>query len=128
MSDYPIQNIRNIGVEFILLTTVFAGINYGPEAGAIVGFVLITFHLIVAQYMGPYVLWVIPQYALAGFLAGKFASIIDLGFYLAILMNAIGILCTFVFTKDDIGEYVPYAITNLIFNFLIFKFLAPAIF
>src|SRR3989344_4702153 len=62
-------NIRNIGVEFILLTTVFAGINYGPEAGAIVGFVLITFHLIVAQYMGPYVLWVIPQYALAGFLA-----------------------------------------------------------
>ncbi len=123
-------NIRNIGIEFILLTTVFAGVNYGPETGVIVGFALITFHLIVAQYMGPYILWVVPQYALAGFLAGKFTSlqISTLGFYLAILMSVIGIFFTLLFTRDNFGDYIPYVITNLIFNFLIFKFLAPVIF
>ncbi len=123
-------NIRNIGIEFILFTTVFAGVSYSPQAGAIVGFILIVFHLIVAQYMGPYLLWVIPQYALAGFLAGKFSSLhaSTLGLYLVILMNGIGIFCTLLFTREELGEYMPYTITNVIFNFLLFKFIAPIVF
>ncbi|MBI4018939.1 MAG: hypothetical protein HY364_01660 [Candidatus Aenigmarchaeota archaeon] len=120
--------IRSLGVEFALFTSVIAGIAYGPWAGALTALALMSFHIAVANYIGPYIIWVIPEYVLAGFLAGFLQwDPVTLGVSLALMVNAIGLFFTFIFNRNFLGHYLPYAITNVIFNFLVFRAAAHGI-
>jgi len=120
--------IRSLGVEFVLFASVMAGMAYGPWAGALTAFALMSFHVAVANYRGPYIIWVIPEYALAGFLAGILQwDPVALGISLALMVNGIGLFFTFIFNRGFLGHYLPYAITNVIFNFLVFRAAAHGI-
>jgi len=122
------MHVRSVGVEFVLISSVVAGIAYGPWAGALTALALMSFHVAVANYIGPYIIWVIPEYALAGFLAGMVHwDPVTLGVSMALMVNAMGLFFTFMFNRGFLGHYLPYAITNVIFNFLVFRAAAPAI-
>ena len=115
-------NIKSIGLELVTFITVLSAMSYGTLAGAIIGLVLIVFHIAIPHYSGAYVIWVIPEYALAAILAnilsGNAASV---GITVTLALNAINILFTFIAYKPNLAKYLPYAFTNIIFNVILFN-------
>jgi len=71
--------------------------------------------------MGAYVIWVIPEYALAAVMAGVLSgSIAQIGITATIILNAINVLLTFIVSREHLPRYLPYAATNVIFNTILF--------
>ena len=113
--------IKSIGIELVTFITVISALAYGTVAGAIIGLALIIFHLAIPQYMGAYVIWVIPEYALASVLAVALAgSVAQTGIIVTIILNAINVLLTFIVSREYLPRYLPYAATNIIFNIILF--------
>ena len=122
------SKIKSIGFEFITFVVVITGFVYGSTWGAVTGLFLISFHILISQYLGPYVLWVIPEYILLGFVAGFFQNdIIIFGIISTILINTFNIIMTFFTYRENIGKYFVFVITNILFNFFLFYFLAEFI-
>lgn len=118
--------LKGLGIELVTLTTVIIGINFGPEAGAIAGFLLMATHMISGQFTGAYILWVIPSYAVAGFIAGTAGlEITVLGIALAVGMNVAFTALTMAVTPEAIRYFVPHAAGNIVFNALLFTQIAP---
>ena len=65
-----VWHIKGIGIELVFLTTIITGFAYGSIMALVVGFILITFHMIMSQHVSIYLLWVIPGYCVVGFLSG----------------------------------------------------------
>ncbi|MFH0832311.1 MAG: hypothetical protein V1900_01130 [Candidatus Aenigmatarchaeota archaeon] len=119
-------HIRGIGVELVLLITVLTGFAYGPWPAVILGFILITFHMVVSQHLGVYLLWVIPAYSAVGFFAGTTAmSIARFGIFATFALNAFNFLVTLLIMRENVGKFLPFAITNVAFNAVVFMFVAP---
>lgn len=115
-------NIRAIGLELVTFITILSSLTYGTLAGAIIGLVLIVFHIAIPHYSGAYVIWVIPEYALAAILANILSgNVASVGITVTLVLNAINILFTFIAYKPNLGKYLPYAFTNIIFNFVLFS-------
>ncbi len=115
--------IRQIGIEFVTLASVYAGYNYGRIAGLITALVLILFHLMISGYVGIFYLWVVPIYAAAGYASAilvgwQFSTV---GVVLGIVINVAYLLCTLFFTPGRLPVLAPYAISNVIFNIFIFS-------
>jgi len=121
--------LRILGIELVTFLTVIAGYVYGPTAGIIIGLVLITFHLVISGYFGVYYAWVIPEYAAAGYLASQWTSqpIGMLGMTILILLIAVNIFLTMIFTKQELGSYIPYTIMQVMFNAFIFFVVGPSV-
>lgn len=117
-----ISKIRIIGIEFATFLGVVTAIAYGPIAGAIVGAILIAIHMIIANYIGPYTLWVVPSYAIGAYVAGIMGgAIITAGLYATILINGICLMFTLIFYRQHAGAYAPYLLTNIIINLFMFS-------
>jgi len=113
--------IKGIGVELVTFVTVLSSLAYGPAAGAIIGLVLIIFHLAIPQYSGAYIIWVIPEYMLAAVVATTLSgSAASIGIIVTLALNAINVLLTFLVYKEHLPNYLPYVVTNVIFNALLF--------
>ncbi len=113
--------IKAIGLELVTFITVLSSVAYGPLAGAVIGLALIIFHIAIPQYAGAYIVWVIPEYAFAAVLAGALSgSIASIGITVTLILNAINVFLTFLVYKENLGKYLPYAFTNVIFNFIFF--------
>jgi hypothetical protein len=118
-------NLRYIGIELVMFAAVITGFVYGPVAGAFTGAILMIFHLSMGQYIGPYVLWVVPAYGAAGFLAGSFdIPIATLGMYITILVNAVEIFFTLAFNRAFIVQFSVWSFTNIAFNLILFRTLS----
>lgn len=119
-----ISKIRIIGIEFATFLGAITAIAYDPLTGAILGAVLIAIHMAVANYIGPYIVWVVPSYAIGGYVAGimgNAGSIVATGLYVTLLINGINLFFTMVIYRQHIGAYMPYLLTNIIINFFIFS-------
>ena len=117
-----ISKIRIIGIEFATFLGTVAAIAYDPMAGAIIGAVLIAMHMIIANYLGPYTLWVVPSYAIGSYVAGVIGgSVLAAGLVATILINGICLLFTMIFYRQHAGAYMPYLLTNIILNFFMFS-------
>lgn len=120
-------SMKQIGIELATLSTVLIAVAYGPMVGAGMGFALIILLVTAGQYTGSYIIWVIPSYAVAGFIAGSLASmdITVLGIGLTIGMQAVFATLTSVSAAGQLNRYLPFAVTNIIFNLFAFGYLAP---
>ncbi len=125
------QMAKSIGVELATFTTILAGFVFGPSTGAVVGLFLVITHLTVGHFSaGIYVLWVVPIYVAAGILSGTLAgfSFVTLGIYLMLGINVINLALTAVTFPQNLGNFLPYAVTNVIFNYILFSQFGPAIY
>lgn len=124
------QMSKSVGMELVTFTTVLAGFVFGPTTGAFIGLVLIISHLIIGHFAaGIYVVWVLPLYLAAGVLAGTVSGFdfVTLGLYTALAINGIGIVLTAIAYMQNLGSYIPFAITNVIFNLIVFSQFGPAV-
>jgi hypothetical protein len=122
------MHIKGIGIELVLLISILTGMQYGSVAGAVVAFLLITFHMIISQHVDVYLLWVIPGYAAVGYLAGTtILSITFFGILAVLALNAFNFLMTALVYRENIGKFMPFAITNILFNTVLFIYIAPSI-
>lgn len=119
--------IKMLGIELVTLTTVLTALQMGAEAGAIAGLVLMTAHMVAGQFSGAYILWVIPSYAVAGFIAGSVGvDITILGIGIAVVLNALFTALTSAISPPGaLSGQIPHAIGNTVFNALLFMYVAP---
>ncbi len=118
--------VKWTGIELATVSTVLIGTMFGPATGAVAGFFIIILQLSAGQYIGPYVLWVIPGYILAGFLPSILSgNIFTVGMTIIVGLQVLFSLMTFLVTPGGLSKYLPYAAGNVVFNFLAFSFLAP---
>jgi hypothetical protein len=123
-------HLRMLGLELATFLTILSGYLYGPEAGMIVGLVSILFHLIGGGYsFGLFYFCIVPTYVLIGLLAGMWSSqpITSLGIYLVLLLNGINLGFTLLFTPGGLVRHVPFALTDILFNVMLFTLVAPAL-
>lgn len=119
-------NLKGLGIELVTLTTVIIGMEFGPKAGAIAGFLLMATHMISGQFTGAYILWVIPSYAAVGFVAGIAGlDIAALGVTLVVGANVLFTALTMVITPESVRYFAPHAAGNIVFNAVIFTQIAP---
>ncbi|MBI4894939.1 MAG: hypothetical protein HY831_00455 [Candidatus Aenigmarchaeota archaeon] len=122
------SHIRNIGLELVAFTAIITGFIYGATAGIAVGLILIVFHLAVAGFFGVYVIWTIPEYGLMGYLAATLAashSITFIGLSLVIGINVVNMIITASLFRGHSAKHLPWVFTNILFNAILFIFLAP---
>lgn len=121
------MGIKMLGIELVTLTTVLTALQLGPEAGAVAGLVLMTAHMVAGQFSGAYILWVIPSYAVAGFIAGTInLDITTLGIGIAVILNSIFTSLTYLVSPSEaLSGQIPHAVGNTIFNAVIFLYVAP---
>jgi hypothetical protein len=125
INNFP---IRNVGLELATFAGVIIGRVYGPWWGLAAGGLLVTIHLFASGYFGLYVLWVIPTYAIASTFSGfSQGSIVNIGIIATLFINITEAVFTLIFTPGNIIRHITYALTNVIFNVIIFTLLGDAI-
>lgn len=123
-----VWRLKAIGIELVLLISVLAGMSYGPLTGAVIALLLITIHMIATQHVNVYLLWVIPGYAVVGYLAGTTElSITYFGLLATLGLNAFNLVLTALIFRANVAKFMPFAFTNVIFNAALFLFVAPSI-
>ncbi len=123
------MNARWSGVELATFSTVLIGASMDPKTGAIAGFLLVTSQLVVGQWIGPYIFWVVPSYAVAGASAAVFSGvdIVTLGTSITVGLHVVFASMTAFTTPGRLGSYLPYAALNILFNFVLFNALATQV-
>ena len=121
--------IKMLGIELVTLTTVLTALQLGPGAGAIAGFALMTAHMVAGQFSGAYILWVIPSYGIAGFVAGSVGvDITILGIGIAVVLNSVFTGLTYIISPKGLSHFIPHAVGNVIINSALFVYVAPYLF
>jgi len=117
------QPMKMVGIELVTFPTILIGSFFGSFVGAIFGVSLLVIHLIVAQHHGgTYIVWILPEYALIGFLSGLLTDV-KLLIVMIIAVNVINSILTLVFSREYFGRHFIFSIGNVIFNaILILKF------
>ena len=125
INNFP---IRNVGIELATFIGIIVGRIYGPLWGFISAGSLVFVHIIAGGFFGIYVFWVVPTYAVAGALGGIIqADIVSLGIGLSIFINVIEGIFTLIFTPPFLSKHIPYAVTNVVFNMILFTLLGNLI-
>jgi hypothetical protein len=120
--------LKKFGFELITLATVLIGFSFGPVIGAVAGFLLAVSQMVVGRFAGIWVFWVIPSYAVAGFAAGALDfGIFSLGMIIIVSLHAFFSFMTFLFNRGGFAFYAIYGLTNIAFNFLLFRSVAPVL-
>ncbi|MCM2325075.1 MAG: hypothetical protein NDI94_01310 [Candidatus Woesearchaeota archaeon] len=121
--------LRNFGIELVTLIAVLVGMKYGPISSLIITFILILYHLAAGGFFGTYWFWVIPSYCLAGVIAGFFQAedISRLGFFLTLGINIVTSLFTAIATPGFLPKHLPFAVSNVIFNVILFNVLGKTL-
>ena len=119
--------IRHIGIELVAFTTIITGVVYGGGISILIGLILIIFHLAMSGYFGTYVIWVVPEYTLMGYVASLMTtmSITSVGLAIVIGISVLNMFFTFLVFRENVIRYLPWVMTNIIFNAVLFFFLAP---
>ena len=115
--------LRNLGIELVTLIAVLTGMKYGPWTALIITFILILYHLSAGGFFGHYWFWVVPTYCLAGVISGFFrvADVATLGMYVTLGINIVSTLFTGITSPTFLPKYLPFVISNIIFNILLFN-------
>lgn len=122
------SGLKSLGIELMTLATVLHATQYGPAAGAATGFFLVLAHFIVGGFTGPFITWVLPGYAVMGAAAAMVSMpILQLGMAAVLSLNAFFFAMTYIVSPGRIGVFAPYMATNILFNYVLFKYLAPVL-
>jgi hypothetical protein len=122
-------DLRWLGVETATFGTFILAMVSSPLKAGLIGFVLISIQMIARQQFGPYILWVIPSYALMGTAVSIIqpTNVFIAGVTTTIALHTIFTAFTWMRTPEALSNYMPYAVLNIAFNALLFKLLASPI-
>lgn len=117
------EPIKIIGVELVTFSTILVGSLFGSFVGAVFGVSLLIIHLIVSGYSGgPYLIWILPTYALIGILSG-FLTDVRMFIAMVIGINVLDNVLTLIFYRENFSKTFIFSIGNAVFNtILILKF------
>lgn len=125
------QPVKYLGVELVTLTTMLVGVVYGPLLGGVYGFTMLLAHLILGRYyIGSYLMWTIPEYAMLGVLSGIFRTGIlgPVGLSLIVSVNLLSLVLTFIAESERAGKELPYVVGNIVINSILFiQFFRPLV-
>ncbi len=108
--------MKLVGIELVTFSTILVGSFFGSVVGAIFGVSLLVIHLIAAKYSGgPYIAWVLPEYALIGILSGFLANV-NLLVAMVAGANLIDIILTLAFYRENFMKTLIFCTGNIIFN------------
>ena len=123
--SYIVNNfkLRNFGIELVTFIAVLTALKYGPLVSLVISFILILYHLAAGGFFGPYWFWVIPAWAVAGFICGFFqgADVVTVGIYATIGISLNNIIFTAIFSPTFLPKYMSFPITNIFFNIILFN-------
>ncbi len=116
-------NINRFGLELSSFFTITTGYALGPETGAVFGLILITLQAFSGGAPGFYILWVIPSYGLAGYLAGTYSSmpLSQIGPMLVAGFQTFFLTMTVIFSRGYTVKYFQYAVFNFAINTTLFS-------
>lgn len=119
--------LRLFGFETVTFSTVVMSVAYGPVVGAIFGMAMVLISLVISGYFGIYYLWVIPEYALAAYLASQWyaGDVLSVGLNITLVLQAANVVLTYFFDRFSFFSHIVYSATNLVFNFALFLLLGP---
>lgn len=121
-------DLRFTGIELATFSTVVTGLLFGPAAGALGGLFYVLVQMILGQQTGVYMTWVVPSYAVAGFIAGAATiPVTQIGVYLTVGMHILFFTFTALVTPKGISKYLPYAVGNTLLNAALFTTMGPAL-
>lgn len=130
LSHYSTKfRLNNFGLEAASLFTIASGYALGPVNGFYLGLTFIMLQAFTGGPPGFYVLWVIPSYGLAGYLAGSYnhIPIESLGPMLVAGFQTFFFTMTLIFSREYTAKYFHYAVFNFAFNTVMFTAVAPTI-
>ncbi len=119
--------VSGYGIELSTFVTVLTGYGLGASYGIAMGIFSMLLHMVLSRNIGLYMVWVIPTYGLIGLLSGVFSGIpiAQVGIILTIAAHIFFLFCTVFFFLGNIGKYLVYVMTNIIFNVILFSKVAP---
>jgi len=117
------EPIKILGIELVTFSTILAGSFFGSSVGAVFGICLLILHLIVANYHGgPYIVWILPEYALIG-VVSRFLIDAKMLVVMVAGINILNSILTLVFYRENFGKHFVFSLGNAVFNaILILKF------
>jgi len=117
------EPIKIVGVELVTFSTILVGSFFGSLVGDVFGISLLIIHLIVANYHGgPYIAWILPEYALIGALSG-FLTDVKMLVLMVVGINILNSILTLIFYRENSGKDFIFSLGNAVFNtILLLKF------
>lgn len=114
-------------IELIMFSTVLAGLAYGSRVGAFFGILSAILYYYAIGRFSYYVTVFAPLYALVGIIAPFFSKIpiLELGMTFTIGYLLISSVIVFVLFNARMYKMAQFAIINIPFNFIMFKYFAP---
>ncbi|MBI2578936.1 MAG: hypothetical protein HYW26_04460 [Candidatus Aenigmarchaeota archaeon] len=121
--------LRLFGFETVTFSTVIMGVAYGPVIGGIFGMAMVLVSLVISGYFGIYYLWIIPEYAVAAYLASQWygGDILSVGLNITIILQVANIVLTYFFDRYSFFQHIVYSATNIVFNFAAFALFGPVL-
>ncbi len=115
--------LNSFGIETVTFSAVILGRVFGPEVGAGLAFISIMLQMMIGSPPGIYILWVVPGYTAAGFIAGMMTAteVFLFGAATVVGLQSGFLFFTAVLMPSQLGRYVPYAVLNVLFNIVLFK-------
>ncbi len=108
--------LKVVGIESVTFSTILIGSLFGSLIGAISGVSLLIIHFILARYQGgPYLVWVVPGYALIGVLSGILTDVRML-VAMVVGINILDNILTLTFYRENYIKTLVFSIGNTIFN------------
>ncbi len=110
------EPIKIIGVELVTFSTILVGSFFGSLVGTVFGISLVIIHLIVANYHGgPYIAWILPEYALIGAFSG-FLTDAKMLVVMVVGINIVNSILTLIFYRENFGKHFIFSLGNAVFN------------
>jgi len=118
----------SIGVNFIMLVTVCAGVLYSPFAGLVVGVLTMFFSAIIVLDEPATMISSFFAIAVVGYISGyvPLAYISIGGLLLTVLYDAILFISFFLFGAGS-ARTIIFVATHIVFNYFVFYNIAPAL-
>lgn len=113
------------GVELVTFTAIFSGYVLGPESGAIIGFIAVLLQMFSGRPPGIYMLWVVPSFTVAGYVAGTVSMpLTRMGVVFPLVLQSFFMFTTFILMREKLPKYLQYAVFNIAFNYVLFQAIA----
>ena len=118
-------NLNRFGIETATFSTVTMATVFSPETGAALGLIYICLQMFSGSTPGVYMIWVVPSYAVAGYIVGGLnMDIVTVGLYTSVILQSIFTFMTFLTSRSRLPKFIQYVVFNLTINFFLFKTLA----
>jgi len=114
-------------IELIMFSTVMAGVVYGGKIGMMYGVISSILYYYALGRFSYYVAIFAPLYALIGILSSIFkeVALLQLGMICTISYFVVSSIIVYLLFNARLYKAVQFAIINIPFNFIMFKYFGP---